>query len=155
MSAILLLIKLSWHHIQDDSRQFAANLKTFGPTFFKDYPNANPFQSRPFVSIHASLSFFCDSFILFNSFKCLLQCFILLGVIRLHHFSWHGPFEGNKNFEHRNEASSSFIQAPKDLFPLTFNFKRALINVFISLQLWISHYQKYHNTLHLSLQNFA
>ena len=35
-------------------------------------------RPSPFMYIHASLSFFSISFMLFNSFKWLLQCFILL-----------------------------------------------------------------------------
>ena len=34
-------------------------------------PKCNPFQSCPFVSIHASLSFCCISFMLFNSLEWL------------------------------------------------------------------------------------
>ena len=51
--------------------------KTLG-TLFSSLPKCTPSQSCPFVSIHASLSFYCISFIMFNSFKWLLQCFILL-----------------------------------------------------------------------------
>ena len=47
--------------------------------FFQDHPGkCNPFHSCPFLSIHASLSFWSISFTLFNSFNWLLQCFILL-----------------------------------------------------------------------------
>ena len=64
---------------------------------FSRLPKFNPFQSS-FVSIHASLSYFCVSFMLFNSLtlKWLLQCFILL-FGQLHYFAWHSP--SNQNFE--------------------------------------------------------
>ena len=54
------------------------------------YPNVNPFQSCPFVSIHASLSFCCISFKFCNSFKWLFNVSFyflgILGVTKLHHF---------------------------------------------------------------------
>ena len=48
---------------------------TSRPTFFK-ITQMQSFQSCPFVSIHASLSFCCVSFVVFNIFKWFLQCFI-------------------------------------------------------------------------------
>ena len=56
--------------------------------FFQDYPKCHPFQSYPFMSIHASLSFCCNSFNLCGStiLKWLLQCFIFYFV---GHFGCH------------------------------------------------------------------
>ena len=55
----------------------------------QDYPNVmhlSMLRPSPFTFIRASLSFCSISFMLFNSFKWLLQCFILL----FGHFANHG-----------------------------------------------------------------
>ena len=67
------------------SRQFAVDLKNVRPIFFSRLPKCIPFQYCPFVSIHGSLFFCCISFLLFNSFKWLLQCFVPLSG----HFGCH------------------------------------------------------------------
>ena len=46
--------------------------------FFKDYPNAIRFNLIHLWPSILLLSFCCISFMLFNSFKWLLQCFVLL-----------------------------------------------------------------------------
>ena len=59
-------------------RVFWAYVWSVSGVVFSRLPKFNPFQSCTFMSIHASLSFCSISFMLFNNFKWLLQCFILL-----------------------------------------------------------------------------
>ena len=54
------------------------NLKKFEPIFFKIIQMQSVSILPICVYPHASLSFYCIAFTLFNSFKLLLQCFILL-----------------------------------------------------------------------------
>ena len=92
-----LLIRLFLHHQKYDSeqkrplsKQFAINLKNVGAIFSR-LPICNPFQSYPFGSIYASLSFCCISLMLFNGFSgyCNVSFYFLniLGVMKLHNFA--------------------------------------------------------------------
>ena len=76
--------------------------------FFLRLPKCNPFQSLPFLSIHASLSFCSISFMLFNTFEWLLQCFILLFghlcVMKLHNFARPGSLNILLKFTLESEA---------------------------------------------------
>ena len=90
--SIIIIIKLALHHKQNGSEQkqslsrlFAINFKIVGRTIFKST------QMLPFP-LAAFLFLLCCSAVLSGYCNVSFYFLGILGVMKLHHFAWHHPF---------------------------------------------------------------
>ena len=110
------------------SRLLAINLKKVGPIFFTIIQMQSYSISSICVHRCFSLSFCWISFMLFDSFKWLLQCFILLFWCNEITSFWHSPFKkpiiSLKNIHLQNWK---FCLGGSESVPENFNFAESFI----------------------------